>query len=321
MSLMTKVSATHRGWWQVGLGIPWLGVAVWLAATRASALLAGHPAQAIAVVAVAMVGGLLIAAGARDIGRTRRIAQRRRWVRVTLRSLGLLVTLVVVGSMAYLRPFTASADAIAAMSGTQDVAVSDTATTITLTPRGAQPSTGLVFQPGARVDPRAYVPLLTQLGEQGYLAVVVKQPFNIGFTATRAPGGIIEDHPEVDAWAVGGHSLGGVAASSYAGDHLDEIDGLLLWASYPLDTLAEANLVVASVSGTEDGLAVPADIEASAAKLPADTAFVPVQGGVHAYFGDYGTQPGDGEPTISRSAAQQQIVEASADLLSEVETP
>ncbi|MGB3593104.1 MAG: alpha/beta hydrolase [Ornithinimicrobium sp.] len=321
MSLMTEVSATHRGWWQVGLGIPWLGVAVWLAATRASALLAGHPAQAIAVVAVAMVGGLLIAAGARDIGRTRRIAQRRRWVRVTLRSLGLLVTLVVVGSMAYLRPFTASADAIAAMSGTQDVAVSDTATTITLTPRGAQPSTGLVFQPGARVDPRAYVPLLTQLGEQGYLAVVVKQPFNIGFTATRAPGGIIEDHPEVDAWAVGGHSLGGVAASSYAGDHLDEIDGLLLWASYPLDTLAEANLVVASVSGTEDGLAVPADIEASAAKLPADTAFVPVQGGVHAYFGDYGTQPGDGEPTISRSAAQQQIVEASADLLSEVETP
>jgi hypothetical protein len=29
---------------------------------------------------------------------------------------------------------------------------------------------------------------------------------------------------------------------------------------------------------------------------------------VHAFFGDYGEQPGDGEPGISREEAQQQIV-------------
>ncbi len=321
MSAMSKTSATRCGWWQIGLGVPWLGVAVWLAATRASAPLAGHPAQSVTVLIVGIVGMLLIAAGVRDLHRTRTVRPRRRWVRISLRSLGLLVTLAVVGTMIYLRPFTASSDAIAAMSGTADVTVIDTVSTITLTPTNTGASTGLVFQPGARVDPRAYVPLLTQLAEQGYLAVIVKQPFDIGFTAVGAPGGIVEDHPEVDHWAIGGHSLGGVVASSYAGEHLDEIDGLLLWASYPLGTLADADLAVTSVSGTQDGLAVPADIDASAPKLPSGTTFVPVDGGVHAFFGDYGEQPGDGEPTISRVDAQQQIVEASADLLAEIGTP
>jgi hypothetical protein len=31
---------------------------------------------------------------------------------------------------------------------------------------------------------------------------------------------------------------------------------------------------------------------------------------VHSYFGDYGEQPGDGTPTVSRSEAQRQIVAA-----------
>lgn len=321
MSAMSTPSARHRGWWPIGLGVPWLAVAVWLGATRASGLLAGHPAQAMTLLVVGIVGAVLIAMGVRDLRSTRRVRRGRRWVRISLRVLGLLLTLVVVATMIYLRPFTASTDAIAALRGTAEVTVSDTASTISLTPSDTSPSTGLVFQPGARVDPRAYVPLLTELAEQGYLAVIVKQPFNIGFTATGAPGSIIEDHPEVDVWAIGGHSLGGVVASSYAGDHLDQIDGLLLWASYPLDSLAGADLLVTSVSGTQDGLAVPADIEASAAQLPADTTFTPVDGGVHAFFGDYGEQPGDGEPTTSRADAQRQIIEASADLMAEVGRP
>jgi hypothetical protein len=35
-----------------------------------------------------------------------------------------------------------------------------------------------------------------------------------------------------------------------------------------------------------------------------------VDGAVHGHFGDYGIQPGDGEPGISRAEAQEQIVQA-----------
>ena len=36
---------------------------------------------------------------------------------------------------------------------------------------------------------------------------------------------------------------------------------------------------------------------------------------MHSYFGDYGEQPGDGTPTVSRAEAQRQIVAATVALL------
>ena len=44
-----------------------------------------------------------------------------------------------------------------------------------------------------------------------------------------------------------------------------------------------------------------------------------IVGGVHAYFGDYGTQSGDGTATISRADAQAQIQAASLALLERLE--
>jgi hypothetical protein len=225
------------------------------------------------------------------------------------------VTVVLVGALVYLVPFSATPAAVAAMSGTTGVRVEDAATTITLVPETGSATRGLVFQPGARVDPRAYVPMLTEVSRSGVLVVIVKQPFDIGFLAVNAPAGAIAAHPEVRSWAVGGHSLGGVAASTYAGSHTDTVRGLALWASYPLDSLAQSGLKVASISGSADALATPADIEASRAKLPGDTAYTVVEGGVHAFFGDYGEQPGDGTPAVSREEAQRQIVAATVALM------
>ena len=50
----------------------------------------------------------------------------------------------------------------------------------------------------------------------------------------------------------------------------------------------------------------------------ADAEFAAVQGGVHAFFGDYGAQPGDGDPGISREAAQEQITAATVDFLGQL---
>ncbi|HWI01989.1 MAG TPA: alpha/beta hydrolase [Propionibacteriaceae bacterium] len=68
-----------------------------------------------------------------------------------------------------------------------------------LTPRAA-PRAGLVFLPGGKVDPRAYVPLLRQVSAAGYLVVVVKEPYGIGFLAIGEPARVVAATPGVTRW-------------------------------------------------------------------------------------------------------------------------
>jgi hypothetical protein len=303
--------------WSGVLGVVLLGAAVWLGVLSWDVLRAGHPAHLLTLAAMGVVGLALLARAvvlSRGAGRAG-AASRRSWPRLVGRGLAGVATVTVVASLVWLVPFAASPGAVAAMAGTSEVRVTDASTTITLAPQSDSATTGFVFQPGARVDPRAYMPILTEVSRTGVLVVIVKQPFDIGFLAIDAPAAAVAAHPEVTAWAVGGHSLGGVAASSYAGSHTDTVRGLVLWASYPIGSLAQSGLRVASVSGSADGLATPADIEASRPDLPDDTAYTVVEGGVHAFFGDYGEQPGDGMPGVSREEAQRQIVEATVALI------
>ncbi|MFD7659742.1 alpha/beta hydrolase [Actinosynnema sp. NPDC059797] len=81
---------------------------------------------------------------------------------------------------------------------------------------------------------------------------------------------------------------------------------------------ARAGLTAWSISGSADGLTTPADVEAARPLLPADTRHEVVPGAVHAHFGEYGEQPGDGTPTTSREVARARIVAASAAALREL---
>ncbi len=273
-------------------------------------VLASHPAYGVCLVVVCAIGaGLLLKA-------VLSTSHRRSWNPRTLLGVGglTLATLIVLGSVVWLLPFSASREALATMAGSRAVRVTETSTSITLEP-SMTAAAGLVFQPGARVDARAYVPILQKVAEQGFLVVIVKQPVGIGLLAIDAPAAVIKERPEVRHWAVGGHSLGGVAAASYAAK--DERVGLVLWASYPASSLADrTTLKVVSVSGSLDGLSTPVKVEAAKQLLPADATYVVIPGAVHAYFGDYGSQPGDGAPTVTREVAQTEIARATVDLLS-----
>ncbi|WP_207555821.1 alpha/beta hydrolase [Intrasporangium flavum] len=298
----------------VVLGLTWLVVPLVLFLLARGTLLAGHPAHLVALAVAGLVGVVLLvlARGHDDDHPT----HRRRWGIVLGRLAGVLVSAVVLGGLVWLQPFPATAAAASAMAGEPDVRVVDVPSGIVLSPRDQTPTRALVFQPGARVDPRAYVPILTEVSRAGYLVVVVKQPFEIALLATGAPGNVMARHPEVTRWAVGGHSLGGVAAADYAASDPARVNGLVLWASYPVGSLADrADLAVASVSGSRDGFTTPDDVAASRALLPASTAFTVVDGAVHSSFGDYGTQPGDGTPTVDHETAQRQIVAATVALL------
>ena len=171
-----------------------------------------------------------------------------------------------------------------------------------------------MFVPGARVDSRAYAHILRPLAEAGYLVAVLKEPFGFAILDPNHGKKVLDLHPEISHWVVGGHSLGGTVAASLADDD-ERVEGLVLLASYPADPIIRNDLKVASISGTADGLVTPADIEASRAKLPPDTTFVVIDGAVHSSFGDYGEQPGDGIPTIDRTAAQAEIDKAALALV------
>ena len=48
--------------------------------------------------------------------------------------------------------------------------------------------------------------------------------------------------------------------------------------------------------------------------------FVRIKGAIHAYFGDYGSQRGDGSPTITRKTAQEVIAAETIKLLKMIDT-
>jgi len=183
------------------------------------------------------------------------------------------------------------------------VAVRDAGDSVVMTPTGADDGRGIVFIPGAKVDPYAYLATFRQVVASGTTVVITKPTLNLAFFDTR-PLSTFEAHaPGVRTWAVGGHSLGGVRACQLAQD----ADGLLLLGSYCANDVARSSVQVLSVSGSRDGLSTPEKVAAARDELPSTARMVEIAGANHADFGAYGDQPGDRSATISREDARAQI--------------
>ncbi len=189
------------------------------------------------------------------------------------------------------------------------------------TPAQDNATTGFIFYPGGKVLPGAYAVIARAVAEAGYPSFVVKMPLNLAVIAPNKADEVVAAHPEITRWVIGGHSLGGSMAATYANDKPDVVQGLVLMASYPAswdDLSARESLVTASVYGTLDGLAKVESVLGARPLLPASVQFVEIAGGNHSYFGDYGDQPGDGAATITRAQQQEQVVTAVLDVLTQV---
>ncbi len=184
-------------------------------------------------------------------------------------------------------------------------------------PANGAATTGFVFYPGGKVDPRAYAPQAHAIAAQGFLVVIVPVPLNLAVFTPNVAADVQAAYPGVMHWAVGGHSLGGVMAAHFAHDHPQTVQGLALWASYPQasDDLSRNAVAVVSISGTRDGLSTPAKIEASRPLLPPSTTWVIIDGGNHGQFGWYGPQSGDNPAGLDHAAQQAQTVAATVALL------
>jgi hypothetical protein len=210
-------------------------------------------------------------------------------------------------------------EALAALQSDSQVKVS-TEPWLAFQPTQSIPTTGLIIYPGGRVDPRAYAPQAHALAEKGYLVVIVPMPLNLAVFGSGRASSVIQAYPGIEKWVIGGHSLGGSMAASYAYNHKDQIDGLVLWASYPASSndLSSSALKTSSISASLDGLSTPDKIAASRSLLPQNTTWVQIEGGNHGQFGWYGDQPGDNPATISREAQQAQVVQTTLELLNSV---
>ncbi len=164
---------------------------------------------------------------------------------------------------------------------------------------------GLVFYPGGRVHYHAYTPFCTKLQQAGINVFLVDMPFNMANFGYNKASGIIKDNPQIENWYIGGHSLGGVAASMYAQNNADKINGLVLVGIYlAMDYDLQKTI---TINGSND-LRVGDSVTYT-------TNVHVIEGGNHAQFGNYGPNDGDGEATITAEQQQDQAVTLITDFI------
>ncbi len=235
-------------------------------------------------------------------------------------ALGLLITLLIsMGAFTFwsLNALGPAPEALNSLVSTSAVNFEKVNNWLVFSPAEKPADTGLILYPGGRVDHRSYAPLAQAIAAAGFKVIIVPMPLNFAFLGINRAAKVMTQFPEINTWAVGGHSLGGAMAAQFASSHTDQIRGLVLWAAYPPESedLSTTNLAAISIYASNDGLATLEEINNSKHNLPDNTRFVEIQGGNHAGFGWYGPQSGDGQAEISREMQQALIVDATAAFL------
>lgn len=236
--------------------------------------------------------------------------KKRHVLRWTLLSIVAVLLLGVIGLVVWSQVGVAAAEPepLAAVRADPAIEITDDAAAIVMAPADAtSDGVGLVYIPGAKVDPWAYAAKLSGLVADEGITVVITRPWlNLAFFDLRPLSTFTDLAPEIGTWMVGGHSLGGVRACGLAGD----ADALILFASYCATDLSDSGIPILSISGSEDGLSTPAKVADAASLLPTDAVFVEIPGASHSSFGDYGLQAGDGTPTIDDDTMTAQLTDS-----------
>jgi len=230
-----------------------------------------------------------------------------------------MVGVAAIALSSYFQPMPVAADQ-ALLQTSPAVRVERSGPALAFLPAGPASRVGIAFYPGARVPPAAYAYLGRACAEAGYVAVFPAFPLNFAVFDPRAAAKAEEAYPGVERWVVGGHSLGGAMACSYAADH--RVAGLFLLAAYPggRTDLSAVSLPAVSVSASGDGLAAPREIARSRGRMPAGARYVEINGGNHAQFGEYGPQKGDGPAEIAGPVQRGAVVEEALSFLRSIES-
>jgi hypothetical protein len=221
----------------------------------------------------------------------------RKRFKVILTSLLLLLVVLGGGFLVYASDYYRADETANAI--LQSDAVEIRGNLIIMQPEEAS-DTALIFYPGAKVEYTAYLPILESLRQNGIASVLMKMPFNMAIFSASAADRAFLELSGIRNWFIGGHSMGGAMASSYAAGHKDKVKGLVLLGAYIYGDVSPA-----------DALTVYGTLNANLEKhIDYTENVVIIQGGNHAQFGNYGEQKGDPEAAISREEQQDIAVRA-----------
>lgn len=229
--------------------------------------------------------------------------KQHKTLKITLLTLVAIIALSAIAFIIYASDYYHADDvAVAVLSRNNGIEVVDNLTIIS-------PSTpsdvGLIFYPGAKVEHTVYLPILNKLRQNGITCVLIKMPFNFAFFDANAADRVYEILPNIKKWYIGGHSLGGAMASSYASNNPDKVAGLILLGAYIYgDYPPQKSLTIYGTfnSNLEKDINYTQNI-------------VVIDGGNHAQFGNYGKQSGDPDATISTEEQQDMAVNAIIDFI------
>ena len=222
-----------------------------------------------------------------------------------------LVIIIAGFSIWYLTDYShADASVNAYLNGTENVSVEKIDNGLFIDGPGNE--SALIFYPGAKIEYTAYLPLFTELANDGVDCFIVEMPFNLAFFGLDSADSIVSNtNFTYDKWYISGHSLGGVVASYYVKNHSTDYDGLILLASYPAEDLN--NVSVLSIYGSNDKVFNKETYDKSKGLMDYNLTEYVINGGNHAQFASYGNQAGDGVATIpsenQRKQTEKEILE------------
>lgn len=220
---------------------------------------------------------------------------------------GLSVALCAAATLVYLSlHYSAEDKAVQAFAESDSLTVTQTDFGYFFDGKGGE--TALVFYPGAKVDAEAYAPLMRRIAEGGVDCFLLNMPMRMAILDMNAANRVLSAY-HYDRVFTAGHSMGGVAAAGFATAHVGDVDGVVLLASYPTETIDDS-MSLLSVYGSLDGVLDRDAYERGRQFFPSDSREFVIEGGNHAGFGCYGAQDGDNEAAISADEQQKKTAEA-----------
>jgi len=164
----------------------------------------------------------------------------------------------------------------------------------------------LIFYPGGGVEPESYVSVLAPLvDETGVRVYIPRMPLHLAVTDVDRAASIQNRAGAIQAWYVGGHSLGGAMACRYASNNPNRVAGVFLTGSFCDRDVS--GLSALQVSGSRDGVLDPQRAENSADNLPENATVVTLEGVNHSQFGNYVGHPGEPAANVSYEEAHEAL--------------
>ncbi len=224
----------------------------------------------------------------------------------------LLVT--VVGFLTWFHiVFAAQREATLEVFRDDRLQVTEVLGSIVMEPIEGASTTGILYVPGARVNPYSYLYPLSEVAASGTTVVIMDPLMNMALFDTRSLDELALAAPNISDWVLSGHSLGGVRACVLADD--PAVIGLVLMGSYCAMDISSLEIPVLQVLASNDGLIDPAAVTVSSSLVPDSTRVITLEGANHASFGTYGPQPGDGIATLTRSEVRDALTAVFQDVL------